>query len=127
VNADTPHIASESCADRRLGERRSTLPRPAFTGTQALFTDFLEHGHREGVPIIPMYDTGNDAPVLIAEGAAMNGVHKILIGSSRRGALHKFVKGSFQQRLETLLPPDVSVEVISLPTHTSSPAAAVGS
>jgi len=94
---------------------------------QALFTDFLEHGHREGVPIIPMYDTGNDAPVLIAEGAAMNGVHKILIGSSRRGALHKFVKGSFQQRLETLLPPDVSVEVISLPTHTSSPAAAVGS
>jgi nucleotide-binding universal stress UspA family protein len=80
---------------------------------QALFTDFLEHGHREGVPIIPMYDTGNDAPVLIAEGAAMNGVHKILIGSSRRGTLHKIVKGSFQQRLETLLPPDVNVEVIA--------------
>jgi amino acid transporter len=90
---------------------------------QALFTDFLEHGHREGVPIIPMYDTGNDAPVLIAEGAAMNGVHKILIGSSRRGTLHKIVKGSFQQRLETLLPPDVNVEVIAPPSPAPTPAA----
>jgi nucleotide-binding universal stress UspA family protein len=82
---------------------------------QALFADFLEHGHRVGVPIIPMYDTGNDAPVAIAEGAAMNGVHKVLIGSSRRGALHKLVKGSFQQRLETLLPSEVKVEVMEHP------------
>jgi amino acid transporter/nucleotide-binding universal stress UspA family protein len=82
---------------------------------QELFTDFLEHGHREGVPIIPMYDTGNDAAVLLAEGAAINGVSKVLIGSSRRGALHNLIKGSFQKRLESLLPPDVPVEVISAP------------
>ena len=90
---------------------------------QALFVEFLEHGHRHGVPIIPMYDTGPEAAVLIAEGAAMNGVLKVLIGSSRRGTLHKLVKGSFQQRLESLLPPDINVEVISAPAPVPQPAA----
>jgi amino acid transporter len=80
----------------------------------ALFTDFLELGHREGVPIIPMYDTGPDAPVLIAEGAAMNGVERVLIGSSRRGVLHQIIKGSFQRRLESLLPPDIKVQVLAI-------------
>ena len=41
-----------------------SLARPA---AQALFTDFLEVGHREGVPIIPVYDTGPEAAELIAE------------------------------------------------------------
>ena len=91
---------------------------------QELFTDFLEHGHREGVPIIPMYDTGNDAAVLIAEGAAINGVNKVLIGSSRRGAIHHLIKGSFQQRLEGLLPPDVPVEVLAHPQATAAVATA---
>ncbi|MDQ3440625.1 MAG: universal stress protein, partial [Planctomycetota bacterium] len=90
---------------------------------QELFTDFLEHGHREGVPIIPMYDTGNDAAVLLAEGAAINGVSKVLIGSSRRSALHNLIKGSFQRRLESLLPPDVPVEVITAPPPKSEPVA----
>ena len=90
---------------------------------QELFTDFLEHGHREGVPIIPMYDTGNDAAVLLAEGAAINGVSKVLIGSSRRGALHNLIKGSFQKRLESLLPPDVPVEVIAAPPPKTEAAA----
>jgi nucleotide-binding universal stress UspA family protein len=90
---------------------------------QELFTDFLEHGHREGVPIIPMYDTGNDAAVLLAEGAAINGVSKVLIGSSRRGALHNLIKGSFQKRLESLLPPDVPVEVITAPPPKTEAAA----
>jgi nucleotide-binding universal stress UspA family protein len=80
---------------------------------QALFVDFLEHGHREGVPIIPAYDTGHNSPELIAELAAINGVHKVLIGSSRRGALHHFIKGSFQTKLEALLPPDIPVQVLS--------------
>ena len=79
---------------------------------QAMFVDFLEHGHKHGVPIIPMYDTGPDATLLLAEGAAMNGVSKILIGSSRRGALHHMIKGSFQTRLESLLPPEIPVEVL---------------
>jgi nucleotide-binding universal stress UspA family protein len=81
---------------------------------QALFRDFLEHGHRHGVPIIPAYDTGHNAPELIAELAAINGVEKVLIGSSRRGAIHHMIKGSFQQRLESLLPPEIPVMVLSL-------------
>ena len=60
-------------------------------------------GHRFGVPIIPMYDTGPDAAELIAEVAAMNGVEKVLIGTSRRGALHQLIKGSFQATLESPL------------------------
>jgi nucleotide-binding universal stress UspA family protein len=80
---------------------------------QKLFTDFLEHGHAHGVPVIPMYDVGPNAPELIAELAALNGVERVLIGSSRRGVLHHIVKGSFQRRLESLLPPEIPVEVLS--------------
>jgi nucleotide-binding universal stress UspA family protein len=80
---------------------------------QALFTDFLELGHKYDVPIIPMYDTGQNAPEVIAETAAMNGVDRVLIGSSRRGALHNLIKGSFQRKLESLLPPEIPVEVIT--------------
>jgi hypothetical protein len=79
-----------------------------------LFTDFLEHGHKFKVPVIPMYDIGTNAPELIAEVAAMNGVEKVLIGSSRRGAIHHMLKGSFQRRLESLLPPEIPVQVLSV-------------
>jgi len=80
---------------------------------QALFIDFLEAGHKYGVPIIPVYDTGPNAAELIAEHAAMNGVAKLLIGTSRRGALHQLIKGSFQRKLESLLPPEIHVQVLS--------------
>jgi len=80
---------------------------------QALFAEFLAHGHQYRVPIIPSYDTGPDAATLIAENAAMNGAHKVVIGSSRRGAIHHLIKGSFQRRLESLLPPDVRVVVVT--------------
>ena len=50
----------------------------------------------------------------------MNGVTKVLLGSSRRGAIHKIIKGSFQRKIESFLPPDIPVQVI-----TSQPAAAV--
>jgi hypothetical protein len=62
-----------------------------------------------------MYDTGHNGAELIAEQAAINGVQKVLIGSSRRGALHNLIKGSFQRRLEALLPPEVRVEVVGTP------------
>jgi amino acid transporter len=91
-------------------ERKLTLD--TDPAAQALFTDFLEHGHRFGVPIIPMYDTGTDAAELIAEHAAMNGVNKVLLGSSRRGAIPKIIKGSFQRKLESLLPTDIPVQVV---------------
>jgi hypothetical protein len=60
-----------------------------------------------------MYDVGVNAPELIAEFAALNGVERVLMGSSRRGAIHQIVKGSFQRRLESLLPPEIPVEVLS--------------
>lgn len=89
---------------------------------QAMFADFLEKGHQYGVPIIPMYDTGTSAPELLAELAALNGVDKVLIGSSRRGMLHHIIKGSFQRRLETLLPPGIHVQVLAItePLHPES-------
>lgn len=92
-------------------ETRLTLD--SDPAAQALFTDFLAHAHRYGVPIIPVYDTGPDSAELIAEHAAMNGVSKVLIGSSRRGAIHKIIKGSFQRQLEALLPPDIPVKIVT--------------
>jgi nucleotide-binding universal stress UspA family protein len=80
---------------------------------QALFAEWLQHGHRHGVPIIPIYDTGNNPTELLAEAAAISGAEKVLIGTSRRGSLHQLIKGSFQRRLEILLPPEIPVEVIS--------------
>jgi amino acid transporter len=80
---------------------------------QALYVDYLEAGHRHGVPIIPAYDTGLNAPEMIAELTALNGAHQLIIGSSRRGALHRLVKGSFQEKLENLLGPGTPVEVMN--------------
>jgi nucleotide-binding universal stress UspA family protein len=93
-------------------EAETRLTLDTDPAAQALFTDFLEHGHRNGVPIIPMYDTGPDAAEMIAETAAINGADRVLIGTSRRGALHKVIKGSFQRKLEGLLPPDIHVQVL---------------
>ena len=81
---------------------------------QAMFADFLEKAHAYAVPIIPMYDTGTNAAEQLAELAAMNGVERVLIGSSRRGALHHIIKGSFQRRIESLLPPEIHVQVLSV-------------
>jgi amino acid transporter len=79
---------------------------------QRTFARFLELGHEFGVPILPYYDTGPDSAELMAEAAAINGVDRILIGTSRQGALYHAIKGHFQTRLEALLPPDIPVEVI---------------
>jgi amino acid transporter len=95
-------------------EAETRLTLDTDPAAQALFTDFLEHGHRYSVPIIPVYDTGPDSAELIAEHAAMNGVSKVLLGTSRRGALHKIIKGSFQRKLESYLPADIPVQVIEM-------------
>lgn len=76
------------------------------------FATFLSLGHDRSVPIIPAYDTGQDAATLMAETAALYGADRILIGTSRRGTLHRFVKGTFQTRLESLLPGEIKVEVM---------------
>ena len=103
-------------------EAETRLTLESDPAAQALFVDFLEHGHRAAVPIIPMYDTGPDAAVLIAEHAAMHGASKVLIGSSRRGALHHIIKGSFQRKLEQLLPPEIPVQVLEPQEAVSEPA-----
>jgi nucleotide-binding universal stress UspA family protein len=96
-------------------EAESKLTLDTDPAAQALFTDFLEHGHKRGVPIIPVYDTGHNAVELLAEHAAINGVNRVLIGSSRRGTIHHMIKGSFQRKLENLLPPEIPVQVVSAP------------
>jgi hypothetical protein len=80
---------------------------------QRTFAKFLDVGHEEGVPVIPVYDTGPDAAVALAENAAIYGCERVFIGTSRQGALYHLIKGHFQQRLEALLPPDVPVEVLA--------------
>jgi len=84
------------------------------------FSRFLELGHQMHVPIIPIYDSGSDAAELIAENAAVYGCDKVLIGTSRQGALYHLIRGHFQQRLEAILPEEIPVQVIapddSIPT-----------
>jgi len=80
---------------------------------QRTFARFLDMGHDAGVPVIPVYDVGPDAAVLMAEHAAMYGCERVLIGTSRKGALYHLIKGHFQEHLESLLPPDTPVQVIS--------------
>jgi hypothetical protein len=84
------------------------------------FSRYLDLGHEHGVSIIPVYDTGHEAATQIAEAAAMYGVEQVLIGTSRRGALHKFIKGNFQQQLEQLLPSEVKVTVVTPAVHGQS-------
>jgi amino acid transporter len=80
---------------------------------QKTFARYLDLAHEAGVPVLPVYDTGGNAAELMAETAAIYGVEKVLMGTSRKGAVYHVIKGSFQRRLESLLPPDIRVEVIS--------------
>jgi hypothetical protein len=87
------------------------------------FSRFLELGHEQDVRIMPVYDTGADAAELMAENAATYGCERVLIGTSRQGALYHLIKGHFQRRLEAILPPEIPVQVIA-PTDPSPPAPA---
>ena len=87
---------------------------------QKTFARFLEVGHEMGVPVIPVYDSGPDAVVLLAENAAIYGVQRVVIGTSRQGAIYHLVKGSFQRRLEALLPPEIPVEVVAIRARTEA-------
>jgi amino acid transporter len=92
------------------GERKPGLDTDA--AAQRTFARYLESAHEMGVPVIPIYDTGADAAVVIAEGAAVFGCDRVLIGSTRKGAIYHLIKGHFQRRLESLLPPEIVVQVI---------------
>jgi hypothetical protein len=79
---------------------------------QRTFSRYLELGHKFGVPVLPVYDMGNNAAELMAENAAIYGCSRVLIGSSRHGTLYHFVKGRFQENLEAILPPEIPVVVV---------------
>jgi amino acid transporter len=86
------------------------------------FARFLDLGHQFGVPVLPVYDSGDNAAELLAETAAMLGVDRVLIGTSRQGALYHLIKGHFHQRLEALLPPEIKIDVITAePAPTPTP------
>lgn len=85
-----------------------------------VFARFLDLAHDMGVKVLPVYDTGSDAAVLIAEAAAIYGCSAVLIGTSQQGTLHRLIKGRFQQRLESLLPPDIPVRVLT-PMQVAAP------
>jgi amino acid transporter len=93
------------------GETQLTLDNDQ--AAQRTFSRFLELGHEAGVPVLPIYDTGPDAAVLMAENAAIHGCARVLIGTTRKGALYHLIKGHFQRRLEALLPPEIPVQVIA--------------
>jgi amino acid transporter len=77
-----------------------------------VFARFLDLGHEMGVPVLPVYDSGEDAAYLLAEAAALTGSERILLGTSRQGPLYHLIKGHFQQRLEALLPEEIRVQVL---------------
>lgn len=85
-----------------------------------VFAKYLDLAHDQGVKVLPVYDTGPDAAVLMAENAAIHGCSAILIGSSRQGAIYRLIKGKFQQRLESLLPAEIPVTVLT-PLQTTPP------
>jgi nucleotide-binding universal stress UspA family protein len=113
-------IREISLSDRGPGEEPTALDNDL--AAQAMFAEFLHAGHRHEVPVIPFYDAGRDPVELLAEAAAVNGVDEILIGSSRRGVLHQLIKGSFQRRLESLLPAEIRVHVLQISAEVGSPA-----
>lgn len=77
------------------------------------FSKILDNAHEQGVSVLPIYDTGPDAAELMAENAAIYGCERVLIGSSRQGILYHLIKGTFQRRLEAILPPEIPVQVIA--------------
>jgi amino acid transporter len=95
-------------------------------GALKVFVRFLDLGHQMGVPVLPVYDSGPDAVEMMAEAAAITGSETILLGTSRQGALYNLIKGNFQQRLEALLPPEITVKVIRQDTTPDAAAPVAG-
>ena len=104
-------IRSVALSFKYEGERKLGID--TDLAAQKTFARFLDLAHQTGVPIVPVYDTGPDAAILLAENAAIYGCERVLIGTSRKGMLYHLVKGHFQRRLESLLPPDIPVQVLS--------------
>jgi amino acid transporter len=85
------------------------------------FAKFLDIGHELGVPVLPVYDMGDNAAELLAETAAITGCDRVLLGTSRHGAIYHLIKGRFHEHLEALLPPEIKVEVLHTDASMDSP------
>lgn len=96
-------------------EQRLTLE--TDQGALKTFSRFLDIGHSAGVSVLPVYDTGPDAAELLAENAAIYGAERVLIGTTRQGALYHLIKGPFQRKMEALLPPEIPVQVLAPPSE----------
>ena len=44
---------------------------------------------------------------------AFGGCERVLIGTSRQGAIYHLIKGHFQRKLESILPPEIPVMVLN--------------
>ena len=66
-------------------------------------------------PFFDKQKTGDLVARMVSDGehAAIHGCDRVLIGTSRKGALYHLIKGHFQSRLESVLPPDIKVQVLS--------------
>ena len=96
----------------RLGPDAVHMSIEGDIAAQTMFAEFLHAGHRHGVPVIPAYDAGENPAEMLAEQAAVYGADEIILGSSRRSALHRMIKGSFQRKVESLLPEGVRVTIM---------------
>jgi amino acid transporter len=136
AEAQAKHYTLVVCFIRQVSlsykyESKRQLNLDSDLGALKVFSKILDAAHDMKVSVIPLYDTGPDAAEMMAENAAMLGCEKVLIGTSRQGALYHLIKGTFQQRLESILPPEIPVEVITpqkaeeakrlMPPHTPTP------
>jgi amino acid transporter/nucleotide-binding universal stress UspA family protein len=92
-------------------EKRFTME--TDLAAQKTFARYLDLAHAAGVPILPVYDSGPNPAEVMAETAAVYGCDRVLIGTSRHGALFHLIKGHFQRKLEAVLPADIRVKVIA--------------
>lgn len=118
AEAQAKHYTLVVCFVRQVSlsykyEAKQALNLDTDLGALKVFSKILDAAHEMKVSVIPLYDTGADAAEMMAENAAMLGCEKVLIGSSRQGALYHLIKGTFQKRLEGMLPPEIPVEVIT--------------
>ncbi len=94
-------------------EGQSALSIDSDLAAQKTFARFLHLAHQMKVPLIPVYDTGQNAAELLAENAAIHACERVLIGTSRQGAIYHLVKGHFQRRMEVLLPPEIPIQIVT--------------
>ncbi|HEU5118611.1 MAG TPA: universal stress protein, partial [Isosphaeraceae bacterium] len=76
---------------------------------QALFDQVKEQAKEAGVPLRLLYGSARDIPDAILDMAVTHGADLLLLGSTRRGALWKVMKGDVIQGVAEHLPENVGL------------------